>query len=246
VVFERLHPDPGPIDAADVPAALAFGARAGAERPFVAVNMVATIDGRATVGGLSGPIGGDGDLAMFHALRGSVDAVLAGTKTMGEETYGRLVRSPERRAARAALGLDEDPVAMVLTRSGNVPWQAPLFAAPEQRVLIFSAPGAVTVPDGTAAEVEVVGCGDLTPSVVLAVARERGIRSVLCEGGPSLNRSLLAEGLVDELFLTVGPLIAGDEDAPSIVGGAALDPPARMGLRWVLRHGDELFLRYGK
>ena len=235
--FDRLYPEPGRLAAADVPRLLAFGERAPADRPFVAVNMVATLDGRATVGGVSGPIGGEGDLAMFHALRGSVDAVLAGTRTVREETYGRLVRSPERRAAREAVGLEPDPVALLVTRSGDVPWDAPMFAAPEQRVLIA---GPAEPPGGVAARVEVVA-GD-----IFAAARERGIRSVLCEGGPSLNRSLLADGLVDELFLTLGPLIAGDEDAPAIVGGAPLDPPPRLGLRWVLRHGDELLLRYGK
>ncbi len=240
--FTRLHPEPGTLADVDVPAALAFGERAPEERPFVAVNMVATVDGRATVGGLSGPIGGEGDLAMFHALRGSVDAILAGTRTVAEENYGRLIRSPERRAARAALGLAEDPLALLVTRSGNVPWQAPLFAAPEQRVLVV---GPAAAPDGLAAQVEVVHVPDPTPADVLRVARDRGVRSVLCEGGPALNRSLLGAGLVDELFLTVGPLISADEGAPGIVAGPALDPPARLEIRWVLRHGDELFLRYG-
>ena len=240
--FDRLYPNPGPLAAADVPRELAFRDRAPAGRPFVAVHMVSTLDGRVTIGGVSGPIGGDGDLALFHALRGSVDAVLAGTRTVAEETYGRLVRSPERRAARAALGLDEDPVALLVTRSGNVPWRAPMFEAPEQRVLVV---GPADPPPGLAADVTVVAAEAPEPGDVLRAAHEFGIRSVLCEGGPSLNRSLLEAGLVDELFLTLGPLISAEPDAPSIVGGPPLADPARLEIRWVLRHGDELFLRYG-
>jgi riboflavin biosynthesis pyrimidine reductase len=79
----------------------------------------------------------------------------------------------------------------------------------------------------------------------MADLRARGVRSLLCEGGPTLNRVLLAAGLVDELFLTVAPLVTADDDEPAIVRGGALDPPAGLALRWILRHGDELFLRYG-
>jgi riboflavin-specific deaminase-like protein len=238
--FDRLHPDPGTLAAADVPAALAFGSRAPAGRPFVAVNMVSTLDGRGSVGGVSGPIGGEGDLAMFHALRGSVDAVLAGTNTVRTETYGRLVRSPERRAAREALGLAADPVAILVSRSGDVPWDAPMFGAPEQRVLIV---GPVVARE-VCASVEIVGCVDPTPGGVLGVAHERGIGSVLCEGGPSLNRSLFEAGLVDELFLTLGPMVAGGDEVPAVVAGGRFEPPLPMELRWVLRHRSELFLRY--
>jgi riboflavin biosynthesis pyrimidine reductase len=79
---------------------------------------------------------------------------------------------------------------------------------------------------------------------VLADLRARGVRALLCEGGPTLNRTLLAAGLVDELFLTTAPVITSDHREPAIVGGAPLAPPVGLALRWVLRHGDELFLRY--
>src|SRR3954454_1530201 len=128
--------------------------RAPADRPLVLCNMIASLDGRVTVDGASGALGGEGDKAVFDALRTVVDAVLAGTGTLRAETYGRLVRSPERRAARAALGLAEDPVAVVISRSGDVPFEAPMFEAPEQRVAIVTAPGAVRVPGRVRADVE--------------------------------------------------------------------------------------------
>jgi riboflavin biosynthesis pyrimidine reductase len=82
-------------------------------------------------------------------------------------------------------------------------------------------------------------------AAVLADLRgRRGVRALLCEGGPTLNRMLFAGGLVDELFLTVAPIVSGDDREPPIVRGGVLSPPPALALEWVLRHGDELFLRY--
>src|SRR3954454_13306896 len=152
--FQRLFPPGEDVEAADALAALRPWERAPAGRPLVLVNMVSTLDGRVAIEGGSSAIGGEGDLEMFHALRGVVDGVLAGTGTLRAETYGRLVRRPERRAARAALGLAADPVALVISRSGDVPFEAPMFDAPEQRIAIVTAPGAVRVPGRVRADVE--------------------------------------------------------------------------------------------
>ena len=183
---------------------------------------------------------------MFHALRGAVDAVLAGTGTLRAESYGRLVRTPERRAARTALGLAEDPAMIVFSRSGDVPFDAPLFDVPEQTVVIVTGRGAVTIPAGVRAEVDVIELDDPEPAAALRAVRERhGVRAVLCEGGPTLNRALLAAGVLDELFLTLGPVLAGGSgDVLRVLGGDELPEPVRARLRHVLRHGDELLLRY--
>jgi riboflavin biosynthesis pyrimidine reductase len=244
VHFEVLHPPGQPATAEELCAALAPWERALPDRPCVLGNMVASVDGRATVDGGSTGLGGEGDHAMFHALRGVVDAVLAGTGTLQAERYGRLVRSPERRAARAALGLEPDPVMLIMTLSGNVVWEAPLFDTPEQRVGIAALPGAVEVPPGVRAQVQIVELEDLSPDVALSALGETfGLRSVLCEGGPTLNASLLRAGVLDELFITLDPtLVGGAIDAPSIV--APLPERVDLSLRWVLRAGDELLLRY--
>ena len=77
---------------------------------------------------------------MFHGLRERVDAVFAGTGTMAAEGYGRLVRDPARRQRRAARGLAPDPLACVISRSGKIPTEIPLFEDPDSRVVVFSAP----------------------------------------------------------------------------------------------------------
>lgn len=230
-VLERLWPDPGPVAAHDLVAPL--------RGVGLLLNMVATVDGRAAVGGRSGPIGREGDHALFHALREVPDAVLVGTGTLRAERYGRLVRSPQRRARREAAGLTGDPVALLVTRSGDLPWEAPLFAEPAQRVIVF---GPAEPPGAVTAQVDVRPYAE--PPAALAQLRSDGLASVLCEGGPRLNRTLFAAGAVDELLLTLGPMLTAGA-AAAIVADPELDAPAELGLRWVVRHGDELFLRYG-
>jgi riboflavin biosynthesis pyrimidine reductase len=217
--------------------------RAPADRPFVYLNFVSTVDGRAARDGRTNALGGEADLELLLELRVLSDAVLIGTGTLRAEGYDRLVRGEPRRARRVANGLAEDPLAVVLTRRSAVPWDAGLFQAPDQPVLVYTGVDAET-PD-VPARVEIVQLDKPTPAAALADLRRRGVRALLCEGGPTLFGALLTARVVDELFLTVTPMLTGDEDEPNIVAGGRLPDPAEMELRWVLRAGGELFLRYG-
>jgi riboflavin biosynthesis pyrimidine reductase len=245
-LLERLLPAGAPLTADELCAELRPWERPFPDRPRVLCNMVSTIDGLIAIKGRSGPIGGPGDHALFHALRTVVDAVLVGTGTLRAEQYGRLVRRPERRAKRAALGLAEDPLAIVLTRSGELPWSAPLFEVPEQRVALVGPAASIDPPGTVRAQLDVIDMPGPRPGDALRALHAHGVRAVLCEGGPTLNASLVADGVLDELFLTVGPLLAGGgpPDPLRVLGGAELDPPAEAELVQVLRHGSELFLRY--
>ncbi|HWF35606.1 MAG TPA: dihydrofolate reductase family protein [Solirubrobacteraceae bacterium] len=242
--FRRLYPEPATVDLLALLSELALAERAGAERPYVIANFVASADGRATLGGRSGPLGDDGDHAMFHGLREQVDAVLAGTGTLRAEHYGRLIRSPERIERRRARGLAPTPLMCIITRSGALPTDIPLLDDPESSVVVYTgAPVEITAE----ADVDVV-CVDpaeLTPLTVLRNLRaERGIRSVLCEGGPTLFGALVHTRVVDELFLTLAPKLAGGGTGPTITVGAELLDPAAIGLEWVLERAASLFLRY--
>jgi riboflavin biosynthesis pyrimidine reductase len=241
--FRRLAPAGGEASARELLAGVEAHDRAPAGRPFVLVNMVATLDGRASHEGRTGALGGAADLEMLLELRALADAVLIGTGTLRAEGYARLVGSEERRAHRLARGLAADPPAVLLSRGLDLPWDAGLFAAPEQPVLVYTgAEGAP--PDGLAAPVEVVRLAEPTPAAMLADLRARGIRALLSEGGPTLNRALLADGLVDELFLTLTPVLTGEPGAVRIVEGAGLPAPVAAAPAWVLQAGGELFLRY--
>jgi riboflavin biosynthesis pyrimidine reductase len=242
-VFERLLPSGPPVRAEQALLDAALGARAGEDRPYLFMNFVETVDGRATREGSSRALGGDADLEMLLALRTVADAVLIGPGTVRVEGYGRLVGDPERRERRVAAGLAADPPAVLMSRRFEIPWGAGLFAAPEQPVLIYTEVDA-TVPAGVEAPVEVVRLEPFSPVAALADLRRRGVRALLSEGGPTLFRGLLGDGLVDELFLTLTPMIVGGEGELRIVAGRALDAPAPLTLQWILRAGDELFLRY--
>jgi riboflavin biosynthesis pyrimidine reductase len=242
-LLEPLLP-PGPARPAWAQlAAASAGWTAPATRPFTYLNMIATADGRAAVDGRTEALGDAADLEMLLELRVLADAVLIGPGTLRAEGYDRLVRAPARRERRRAAGRAEDPLAVVISRRFDLPWDAGLFAAAEQPVLLYTAQGAPD-PPSLAAPVEVVRLDDPTPAAAFADLRARGVELLLCEGGPTLNRGLLEARLVDELFLTLAPLLTCDDLEPTIVAGPALPEPARLGIRSVLRHRDELFLRY--
>jgi riboflavin biosynthesis pyrimidine reductase len=224
--LRRLHPDPGTVEAAKAFDDVDFAALAPPDRPYVVVNMVASADGRATLEGRTEALSSEADRAVFHALRTAVDGVLVGTGTLRAERYGRMVKSEERQRIRVARGLEAEPVSIVLSRSGDFPDDIPLFGDPAARLALFS--------------------GDEAAAPHLALERvraERGVRSVLCEGGPTLNGSLLAAGLVDELFLTITPLLAATPAPLTIVEGSAGEP-VPMELVWALEAAGMLFLRY--
>jgi riboflavin-specific deaminase-like protein len=214
-------------------------------RPFVYVNMISTADGRAARDGRSASIGGDADLQRLLDLRTRADAVLIGTGTLRAESYDRLVRSEERRARRRQDGLAEDPLAVILSRRFDVPWDAGLFQAPEQPVLVYTGTEAGEPPD-VPAPVEVVRLAVPGLTEMLADLHGRGVRNLLSEGGPTMHGTLWAAGVVDELFLTIAPLITGDPDEPNIVEGGHLPDAAELELVSVDRVGSELFLRYGR
>lgn len=243
VTLRRLAPEPGELTADAAAALLDFAALAPAGRPYVAVNMVATVDGRATVSGRTAPISSVADRQMFHALRTRVDAVLVGAGTLRTERYGRLVRDPHRREQRAAAGLDPDPLAIVVSGRLDIPADVALLQDPEQRVVIVTASDAVV--DGVTADVRYLRSAPVDLGAALALLRaEHGVRSILCEGGPSLNGSLLAAGLIDELFLTTVAKLAGAAGALTIISDGAVGEPLDAQLVWLLAAGSELFARY--
>lgn len=211
------------------------------DRPHVAVNFATTLDGRAAIGGRSGPIGSSDDTEMLQRLRTRFDAVMVGAGTIRAERYGRLVSDPGLRARRERIGLPHDPLAVLVSGRLDLPWDAGIFSD-GGRILVFTASEAE--PPETAAKLRVSRHeeGIDLRRAMRQLREERGIRGLLCEGGPRLHAQLEAAGLVDELFLTIAPKLAGGE-APRIIEGD-LPAVAEMELVWLLESGGELFARY--
>jgi riboflavin-specific deaminase-like protein len=253
VLLRRLLPAGEPATALQIADGLELGrARPPlAGRPYVLLNMISTADGRTSIGGRSGPLGERADRELFHALRTVVDAVMAGAGTVRAERYGRIIRDEARRRLRRERGRSEEPLACIVSGRLELPADLPLLADPRARVAIITASPASVM--GAAAQVEYVrgerdGMVDL-PRALGELHERFGVSSLLCEGGPHLNSSLLAAGLVDELFLTLSPKLAGGDAAGGeslrIVSGPELDAPVQLELRGVLESGSQLFVRYG-
>ncbi|MDO8188308.1 dihydrofolate reductase family protein [Conexibacter sp. JD483] len=245
--FNRLLPDPGPVELTDLLHALDLAARAPAERPYVISNFAATLDGRIAIDGRSGGIGDDGDHAVFRHLRTQADALLVGTGTIAHEQYGRPLRAADLREVRTRLGLDPAPPLVTITRSGRLPLEIPLFQDPEAHVIVYT-PQALA-PPAVPARVQVHRVdeehdGPLGAAALRHLRAEHGVRSVLCEGGPLLLSSLLHGGLVDELFLTTAPLLAGGGPEFPMTSGDPLQPPLPLELVWALERNGSLYTRH--
>jgi riboflavin biosynthesis pyrimidine reductase len=230
-----------PLDPRELIAGLELRAHDHEARPHVAAAMIASADGRAAVAGRSVGLGHPADRELLRGLRAEADAVLVGPATMRAERY-RALLDPEHRAARLAAGRPAAPLIATITRRGDVPWEVGLFAEPEARVAIHSAVP-VRVPADVAAQVTVSPVVDLA-GVLAELHRLHDARAVLCEGGPTLLRAVAAAGLLDELLLTVAPLLVAGEGVPAPLAGPALEPPVGMALQGAWRADDHVVLHY--
>jgi 2,5-diamino-6-(ribosylamino)-4(3H)-pyrimidinone 5'-phosphate reductase len=249
VRLRRLLPEPGELSSEEATSALRLGELAPPERPYLVLNMISSLDGRATLAERTAGLGGRADRELFHGLRTQADAVMAGAGTVRKERYGRMVRDAERRARRRREGLDEDPLAVVVSGRLTGLADAPLFEAHEQRIAVLTAADDELPP--TEAHVEYVrarAAGGAPGRVDLAHALARlrvewGVRSILCEGGPTLNSDLLHAGVVDELFLSLAPKLLGGEAPLTIVDGSSLPEPVELAPMSAFERDGELFLR---
>jgi riboflavin biosynthesis pyrimidine reductase len=172
-------------------------------RPAVRLNMIASLDGAATVDGLSGGLGGSADHRVFAALRALADVVLVAAGTVRAERYGP----------------SKVPLAIV-TRSCALDLDAPLFAEGARVIVltVATAPPKAVAAARQVADVLVAGEQTVDLHVALQLLGAAGYRSVLAEGGPSLNAQLAAADLIDELCLTIAPYLLGGDSRRILAG----------------------------
>ncbi|RCG30511.1 pyrimidine reductase family protein [Sphaerisporangium album] len=230
---------PAPAD--DVNLAEAYAYPRG---EWLRINMVAGVDGGAWLKGLSEGLSGPGDRRLFGVLRALSDVVLAGAATVRTEGYGPArprASWPDLRSGRPPA-----PPIAVVTRKLDLDLGSPLFteAQPYARTIVITTESAPKDRrDEAARNAEVIVAGDerVDLPVALAGLRERGLGQVLCEGGPRVNAQLAAARLVDELCLTISPIMAGG-DAARILNGPASQ--LRLHLAHVLEEEGFLFCKY--
>ena len=240
--MQLLHPECRPTTPEELGGNLRLGDKAPPDRPYLVLNMVSSLDGKATIDWRTKGLSTELDRRLFHRLRTQGDAVMVGAGTARAERYGRMAKSDELRAARGAEGLDPDPVAVVVSARLDLPADLPLLNEPAQRVVIATGSDA-SLPDSVQSEVAYERVGDDLP-LLMARLRERGIRSVVCEGGPTLNSYLFAAGLVDELWLTLNPKLAGGAAALTIVAGRELVEPVELEPVSIAEGEGDLFMRW--
>jgi riboflavin biosynthesis pyrimidine reductase len=228
-----------PLDVyADIPAA--------SGRPSVRLNMIVSIDGGTSWNGVSGALGGPADKSLFATMRCLTDVVLVASGTMQAEHYGPAVLPPAIQDARRERGQKPVPPIAVVTLSAKFDWASPFFADATERPIIITAASADAENLKRAAEVaDVIIAGDEQVDLARALDElgQRGARTVLAEGGPTLNGELVRAGLLDELCVTLSPLLASG-DAKRIVAGSTLDELAPLCIRSICEEDDYLFCRY--
>jgi riboflavin biosynthesis pyrimidine reductase len=240
--FTRLYPDRAeglsPVDVAS-----ALPGEPPDERPWICLNMIATADGRATVKGRAGTIANQADYQLFHATRARMDGIMVGAETIRVESYGRTINSAEARARREREGLPADAPTVLVTRRVSLPADVGLLKTAENTVIVLTPSEDGELPAEAAATV----CYLREPDIAQGLRRvrsEHGIRSLVCEGGPGLNATLLPAGLIDELHLVYAPKLAGGEDPLTILSGPELDPPIELEPVTLHESGGYLFTRY--
>jgi 2,5-diamino-6-(ribosylamino)-4(3H)-pyrimidinone 5'-phosphate reductase len=241
---DRLWPDP----AADLALDDAFAdlqLPAARGRPWVAINMVTSVDGRAQLGSGAEGLGSRVDRRLMRLLRAGFDAVASGAGTL--RATGIWPGLPDDLAdRRVQAGRSAQPTSIVIAGRQPVPMARWHAAADQRRLLILGS----DAPAPSAPDVEVLRAptSEPDPGWLLDRLAEREIASVLLEGGPTTNASFLASGAIDEVFWTVGPMLIGSDALPMIAplpgAIATTEPPRRGQLVSVHRNADELFLRY--
>jgi riboflavin biosynthesis pyrimidine reductase len=211
---------------------------------WLRTNMVTSADGAGFLEGRTAALSTPGDMRVFGLLRVLADVVLVGAGTARVEEYKPARRRPALEDLRAGRP-PALPIAVV-SRKLDLDFATPLFAAapPDARTIVITCAGSPADQRAAAARVaDVIVAGDMAVDLkeALAALRDRGLGQVLCEGGPHLLGQLAAEGLLDELCLTVTPLLAGPGPT-RVVAGAPL-PVRRLKRAPVLTQDGALLRR---
>ena len=241
-MIRRIFPSPADIDGAEELEAF----YELPPRRHLRADFVVSLDGAAEIEGRSGPLGGPPDRNAFMAMRAVADAVMAGAGTVRVENYGAVKLGEDVQDRREARGQHRVPPLVVVSRRGLLDTSAKCFTSGPPPILLTTSRALQERPELREAS-DAVECGE--KEVDLRAGLEnlagRGLQRVLCEGGPSLLNSLIADDLVDEMCVTFSPLMAGPQRL-HLSGGDPFDEPVRFRLEGVLEGDGMLLCRYAR
>jgi riboflavin biosynthesis pyrimidine reductase len=247
---QQIYPEPGQAAAERLAELYAYPEQAGPAGCWVRANMVASADGAAELDGRTAELGGPADRMLFQLLRGLADVILVGAGTVRAEGYG-----PARPAAMPAglrAGRPATAPIAVVTASLDLDPESPLLtgAPRDARTIVLTtatAPAGRRAAIARHADVIVAGAIRVTAADAVRALAARGHSRILTEGGPILLAQIAGEGLLDELCLTVSPVLAGGPGGRVLASGPPGQlpgAPERLRLAHVLTDNGYLFCRY--
>lgn len=198
-----------------------------ADRPTVILNMVSSVDGRAVIEGNERGLGSPIDQRLMRELRVHADVVLNGAGTLRASGTSSRTGDPALEALRIELGKATSPIAAVLSASGDLPLDRAFFTARDFEAVVYlsdeAPPPRLEALLGTGRRVFLVPSNDEMTAMLRHMRTELGASLLLVEGGPTMNGQLLAAGLIDEVFLTLGASLVGGRDPRTIMHDEARD-----------------------
>lgn len=244
--MRQIYPEP----VADIDPVGAYGRleTGRGSRPAVRFNMITSLDGATALSGRSGAMSGQADRSVFSSLRALADVILVGAGTMRTEGYGPAKLGAKARERRSAMGIEPVPPIAVMTRSCALDWGSRFFVEAEERPIVVTTASATETNREHAravADVVIAGDDEVDPLRAIEALGDRGAQNVLVEGGPGINGEFARIGLIDELCLTLSPLLVG-EGSLHLLGRLTLNDPIPLALLVVLESDGFLFLRYGR
>lgn len=241
-MIRRLLPSPGEIE---LPEQLESFYELPPVRHLRA-DFVVSLDGAAEIEGRSGPLGAPADREAFMAMRAVADAVMVGAGTVRVEHYGTVKLHAEVQDRRQRRGQTRLPPLVLVSRRGLLDPGAKLFAQGEPPILLTTRNALQEHPE-LREVADAVDCGaeEVDLGFALDHLARRGMQRILCEGGPTLLNSLIAASLVDEMCVTISPLIAGPQRL-HLSGGHPFEHPVRFRLDGLLEGDGMLLGRYAR
>ena len=254
--MRQIYPEPADLGDHELAARYGYPDQAGSAACWLRANMVTSLDGAATVGGRSGGLSGGADQQVFAMLRALADVILVGAGTARVEGY-RPVR-PRLEGVRWAwlrAGRTPSPPIAVITRRLDLDLESPLLAGSpaHARTIVITteeAPAARRAQVAATADVIVAGRDSVDIVAAVTALAGRGHRRILTEGGPYLLTQIIEAGLLDELCLTISPLLAGPGAGRIVAGPGPPHPPGggasshELRLAHVLAEDGHLLCRY--